>query len=147
MNPLDAHEWVKSQLIAHIGNQTLTATAGSWALHTAVDGAPLLACRVVGPDAEEAITTFVQDTMLTTSAVGDRRPALEYDVPGRIGCTWRSGGTWISLWTPDAPTVAQVPAGARRAAVDPVRRVLAGRLMSQWARLRTRPTQQKAMTG
>jgi hypothetical protein len=109
MHPLKATQWLQERLTSHIEAKHLTATIAGWALHTAEDGAPLVAVRVTGPDAEKAITSFAQDEMLLLADGGDQRPALEYDVPGRIACTWRTEGTWISLWTPDTPPVPQKP--------------------------------------
>jgi hypothetical protein len=110
MNPLFAQQAVESAWRAHMRPRFLRADVGSWALHTAADDTPLISGRVTGVDAVRAIESFVDTVHLVLPvADGGQRPVLDYGMPGRIGCTWRSGGSWISLWTPDIQAVPRAP--------------------------------------
>jgi hypothetical protein len=83
---------------------------------------PLLSARVTGADTAKAVrwiaaTNAVQDSGVSQQAV------IDYSVPGRVACVWRTNGVWVELWHsdpadgPGAAPESSVKPAARRAAL------------------------------
>ncbi|MFD8469050.1 hypothetical protein ACFV10_28580 [Streptomyces cyaneofuscatus] len=86
------------------------ANLTDWVQSTTPDGVPIMSARpdVLPPAGALAVFAARQEVAVALrSGAGDVLPALDYSVPGRIGCVWREGGVWVEVWhpnTPDTPT-------------------------------------------
>ncbi|MFF7631404.1 hypothetical protein [Streptomyces cyaneofuscatus] len=82
------------------------ATLVAWVQSTTPDGVPMMSARldVLPPAGALAVFAARQEVAVALrSGAGDVLPALDYSVPGRIGCVWREGGVWVEVWHPNTP--------------------------------------------
>lgn len=76
----------------------LTATREDW--HTTHTSAGvLLSARVSGEDAARAVQVMTEGRYRTVPPF--QHAHLDYSVPGRVACVWRSAGVWFELWHDD----------------------------------------------
>ncbi|EFL29433.1 hypothetical protein SSOG_09147 [Streptomyces himastatinicus ATCC 53653] len=76
---------------------------------TAPDGQLILSGRVDGPCPVEQLRSFADKNMLVQGYAGDLRPFMDLAEPGRVAVVWRTGGVWVSLWTPEPPPPPTAP--------------------------------------
>lgn len=83
----------------------LLADLTDWEKSSAADGSPLLTARVSGPDQEKALLAFINGTtaVVLDTRAAHQRPSIDFSVPGRVVCLWRTGGVWVEMWHPAAP--------------------------------------------
>ncbi|MFI0822255.1 hypothetical protein ACH4TX_42220 [Streptomyces sp. NPDC021098] len=114
-----ALEWNRHAQYVRHSDAILTG----WETTAAPDGQPLVSGRVDGPGAVQQLRAFATDSMLAFSGAVDLRPVLDVSEPGRVAVVWRSGGVWVSLWTPEPPPPTS-PSPAPAAAPQPGGRLL-----------------------
>lgn len=86
---------------------------------TAPDGQLMLSGRVDGPCPVEQLRSFADKNMLAQGYAGDLRPFMDLAESGRVAVVWRSGGVWVSLWTPEPPPPPTSPPLAPETAPQP----------------------------
>jgi hypothetical protein len=72
----------------------------------------MLSAPVTGSDAAAALERIAAVGDLFGFGSSVYRAQLDFLVPGRVACVWRSNGVWVELWRSDTPSDAPAPTRA-----------------------------------